>query len=137
MYIIAVAICAPAEPADTAESTTSSNHERLSGVYYEDEGRDYDPASSPSAFSSFNEKSPNANSDGQMKGRQPNIVLIVADDLGSNDVGFNGSPDIRTPNLDALAAEGVKLGNYYVQPVCTPSRVQLLTGVHEVNMLHK
>ena len=69
---------------------------------------------------------------GWERGRQPNIVLFLADDLGYNDVGFNGSPDIKTPNLDALAAEGVILKNYYVQPICSPSRSQLMSGVHEV-----
>ena len=57
----------------------------------------------------------------------PNIILIVADDLGYNDVGFHGS-DIHTPNLNELARNGVILENYYVQPSCSPSRSQLLTG---------
>ena len=47
------------------------------------------------------------------------------------DAGYHGS-DIATPNLDALASEGVKLENYYVQPSCTPSRSQLLTGLYQV-----
>ncbi len=59
---------------------------------------------------------------------RPNIVHIVADDLGWKDVGFNGCPDIKTPNLDKLAAEGVKLAQFYVQPMCTPTRAALLTG---------
>ena len=59
---------------------------------------------------------------------QPNIVHIVADDLGWKDVGFNGCTDIRTPNLDALAAGGAKFTQFYVQPMCTPSRAALMTG---------
>ena len=47
--------------------------------------------------------------------------------------GYHGS-EIKTPNLDAFAAEGVKLENYYVQPVCTPSRSQLISGRYQVNM---
>jgi arylsulfatase A-like enzyme len=59
---------------------------------------------------------------------KPNIVHIVADDLGWKDVGFNGCPDIKTPNLDALAAGGVKFTQFYVQPMCTPTRAALMTG---------
>ncbi len=59
---------------------------------------------------------------------KPNIVHIVADDLGWKDVGFNGCLDIRTPNLDRLAAEGAKLNRFYVQPMCTPTRAALMTG---------
>lgn len=60
-------------------------------------------------------------------GSQPNIIFILADDYGFNDIGYHGS-EIHTPNLDRLAAGGVKLENYYVQPICTPSRSQLLSG---------
>lgn len=60
--------------------------------------------------------------------RPPNIVIILADDLGFGDLGSFGSPNIRTPRLDALAAEGQKWTNFYVQPVCSPSRAALLTG---------
>ena len=58
---------------------------------------------------------------------KPNIVCIVADDLGWKDVGFHGS-DIQTPNLDKLAAAGARLEQYYVQPMCTPTRACLMTG---------
>lgn len=59
---------------------------------------------------------------------KPNIVLIVADDLGYADVGFNGGREIRTPNLDRLAATGVRLSRFYACPVCSPTRAGLMTG---------
>jgi len=59
---------------------------------------------------------------------RPHIIHIVADDLGWKDVGFNGCTDIKTPNLDKLAAEGAKLMQFYVQPMCTPTRATLMTG---------
>ena len=58
---------------------------------------------------------------------KPNLVYIVADDLGWKDVGFHGS-DIKTPNLDKLAANGARLEQFYAQPMCTPTRACLMTG---------
>ncbi len=59
---------------------------------------------------------------------KPNFVHIVADDLGWKDVGFNGCTDIKTPHLDKLAAEGARFTQFYVQPMCTPTRAALMTG---------
>ncbi len=59
---------------------------------------------------------------------RPNIILIVADDLGYGDVGCFGSTKNRTPNIDRLAQEGMKLTSFYGCPVCTPSRAQFMTG---------
>jgi arylsulfatase A-like enzyme len=58
---------------------------------------------------------------------RPHIVYIVADDLGWKDVGYHGS-EIRTPNIDRLAQDGARLEQFYVQPMCTPTRAALLTG---------
>ncbi|MFT0860066.1 arylsulfatase B [Ancylobacter sp. G4_0304] len=58
---------------------------------------------------------------------RPHILYIMADDLGFADVGFHGS-DIRTPNLDRLGAEGARFGQFYAQPMCTPTRAALMTG---------
>src|SRR5258708_34321140 len=60
--------------------------------------------------------------------KKPNILPIVADDLGWKGVGFNGCTDIKTPNIDALAAGGAKFTQFYVQPMCTPTRAALMTG---------
>jgi arylsulfatase A-like enzyme len=59
--------------------------------------------------------------------QRPNIIYVLADDLGWKDVGFHGS-DILTPNLDKLAAEGVRLERHYTAPMCTPTRAALMTG---------
>ena len=58
---------------------------------------------------------------------KPNIIVILADDLGSGDVGWRGG-EIKTPNLDKLAFSGARLEQFYVQPVCSPTRAALLTG---------
>ncbi len=59
---------------------------------------------------------------------KPNIIHIVADDLGWKDVGFNGCTDIKTPNIDGLAKGGAKFTQFYVQSMCTPTRAALMTG---------
>jgi arylsulfatase A-like enzyme len=58
---------------------------------------------------------------------KPNFVMILADDLGNVDLGYRGS-DIKTPNIDALAKDGVRLENFHGMPVCTPARAALMTG---------
>ena len=60
---------------------------------------------------------------------RPDIIVIICDDLGYGDLGVHGHPHIRTPNIDRLAAEGLRCSNFYsTAPVCSPSRVGLLTG---------
>jgi arylsulfatase A len=63
---------------------------------------------------------------------RPNLVLIMADDFGYECVTANGGESYRTPTLDRLAATGVRFEHCYVQPLCTPTRVQLMTGLYNV-----
>ena len=64
--------------------------------------------------------------------RQPNLVLIMADDFGYECVTANGGQSYQTPNLDRLARTGMRFEQCYVQPLCTPTRVQLMTGQYNV-----
>ena len=64
-------------------------------------------------------------------GNKPNIILIVTDDLGWKDVSYHGS-EIRTPNIDRLAKEGLELDRFYVAPICSPTRAGLLTGRYPI-----
>lgn len=74
--------------------------------------------------------------DSELKER-PNFILILADDLGYGDLGFTGSTQIKTPNIDALANSGVKCTNGYVSSaVCSPSRAGIITGINGVEFGH-
>ena len=65
---------------------------------------------------------------------KPNFIIILADDLGHGDLGYTGSSQIKTPNIDALAKSGIVFTEGYVSaPVCGPSRAGLITGRHQVN----
>jgi len=66
-------------------------------------------------------------------GLQPNILIILSDDQGWADVGWHGT-EIKTPNLDRLAAAGVKLEQHYVMPVCSPTRAALMTGRYPMRL---
>jgi len=65
--------------------------------------------------------------------KRPNIVLILADDLGWRDVGFNGA-EFETPHIDRIAREGVRFSQFYAYPLCTPTRAALMTGRSPVRM---
>jgi arylsulfatase len=66
--------------------------------------------------------------------RQPNIIVILADDLGYGDLGCYGSEEIRTPHLDRMAAEGLRFTSFYAQPFCGPSRSALMTGCYPLRL---
>src|SRR5512136_682874 len=69
---------------------------------------------------------------------KPNILVIVGDDMGYADVGFHGCKDIPTPNLDALAASGVRFTSGYVSgPYCSPTRAGLLSGRYQQRFGHE
>ena len=68
---------------------------------------------------------------GAKEASRPNIILMMCDDLGWGDVGFNGGTTIRTPHLDAMAGEGMRFARFYsAAPVCSPTRGSCLTGRH-------
>ena len=60
---------------------------------------------------------------------QPNVIFILADDLGYGDLGAHGNPRLKTPNLDRLRAQSVRFTDYHVAPMCTPTRGELMTGI--------
>ena len=62
---------------------------------------------------------------------KPNVILIVTDDVGYGDIGSYGAPDIRTPNIDSLAHDGVRLTDFYAAPQCTPTRAALISGRYQ------
>jgi len=63
-----------------------------------------------------------------MSGKRPNIILIMSDDLGYEAIGADGGSSYKTPVLDGMASNGIRFDNAHVQPLCTPTRVQLMTG---------
>jgi arylsulfatase A-like enzyme len=70
--------------------------------------------------------------------RKPNIIILLADDLGYGDLGFQGGKDVPTPHLDALAQSGTRCSNAYVTcPVCSPTRAGLLTGRYQQRFGHE
>ena len=62
--------------------------------------------------------------------RKPNIVIVITDDQGYGDLGSRGNPIIKTPNLDKLHDEAIRLTNFHVSTTCAPSRGSLMTGRH-------
>ena len=65
---------------------------------------------------------------GGEKPKRPNIIIILSDDQGWGDLSINGNKNLKTPNIDSLARRGATLDRFYVQPVCSPTRAELLTG---------
>ena len=73
----------------------------------------------------------NAQKKAAEKTKQPNIIIILTDDMGFSDVGTFGGKFVPTPNIDRIAKEGMKFTQYYsAAPICSPSRTGLLTGMH-------
>ncbi len=76
-----------------------------------------------------------ANADRDASCSKPNVLLILTDDQGFGDVAFQGNPCLKTPNLDALAAGGVRFTDFVASPTCSPTRAALMTGRHEFRSL--
>jgi len=72
----------------------------------------------------------NSDSPGNAAEKKPNIIFILADDLGIGDVGCYGADNYKTPNIDKLASEGMRFTNAYTAPLCGPSRATILMGRH-------
>jgi len=69
---------------------------------------------------------------------KPSFIIIFTDDQGYQDLGCFGSPDIKTPRIDQMAAEGIRFTNFYAQTVCGPSRAALMTGCYPLRLaIHK
>ena len=68
----------------------------------------------------------------KVEDQRPNIILIMADDLGYECLGANGGTSYQTPHLDRLAATGMRFEHCYSQPLCTPSRVKIMTGIYTI-----
>src|SRR5438874_3041958 len=62
--------------------------------------------------------------------RRPNVIVILSDDQGYGDFSCHGNPVLKTPNLDRLHKESVRLTDFHVAPMCTPTRGQLMSGLH-------
>lgn len=60
---------------------------------------------------------------------QPNVIIVMTDDMGYGEFSCNGNPNIKTPHIDQLADEAIRLTQFHVAPMCTPTRGQLMTGL--------
>ncbi|KAL4220553.1 hypothetical protein ACF0H5_020951 [Mactra antiquata] len=116
----------------TADQTSFPNHD--GGTQ---RASDADQQVSTNDASSINdEKNANKEEENQTirkTASQPHILLVITDDQGYNDVGYNEFTKVKTPYIDELARNGIILDNYYVQSTCTPTRGQLFTGRHEIH----
>lgn len=73
-----------------------------------------------------------AHAPAQVGTQRPNVVLIITDDVGYGDFGSCGAPDVRTPNIDSLARDGVRLTDFYANgATCTPTRAGLISGRYQ------
>ena len=63
-----------------------------------------------------------------IENKKPNVIIIMTDDQGFGDLGINENPNIMTPNIDKFASESIQFNNFFVSPVCAPTRSSLMTG---------
>src|SRR5207344_456489 len=64
-----------------------------------------------------------------MAAKKPNVIVVLSDDQGYGDFSLHGNPVLKTPSLDSLARQSVRLMDFHVAPMCTPTRGQLMTGI--------
>ena len=64
--------------------------------------------------------------------KPPNIIIFLTDDQGWGDLSINGNKDLNTPNIDKISREGTRFDRFFVSPVCSPTRAELLTGRYHV-----
>jgi len=74
----------------------------------------------------------NPNNPSKTIGKSVNVIVIMADDLGYETIGANGGRSYRTPEIDLMASNGMRFEHCYAQPLCTPSRVKIMTGIYNV-----
>ncbi len=109
----------------------SDDLQQFSTVAFEVEGASNDTV----RLSGLDNVDPNGDGTGFFRlERQPNFIIIFTDDQGYQDLGCYGSPDIDTPNIDLMAAEGMKFTSFYAQTVCGPSRAALMTGSYPMRV---
>lgn len=65
--------------------------------------------------------------------KKPNVILVLTDDQGIGDLGCHGNPWLKTPNIDAFYKQAVRMTDFHVSPVCTPTRGAIITGRYPVN----
>lgn len=70
----------------------------------------------------------------QIEDVPPNVIIILTDDQGWGDISSSGNVNVATPNIDAIAANGLKFNNFFVQPVCSPTRAELLTDIYHTKL---
>ena len=74
-----------------------------------------------------------AKSVSELKGSRPNIIFVMTDDQGYGDLACHGNPWLKTPNIDAFYEEALRMRDFHVSPLCTPTRAAIMTGRYPIN----
>jgi len=122
-FVVLVLVCMKGRPVGTVDVVPPPNATTFASSQAESLFASQSPVGTPTSAPSRAETSKLPTQ--QLK--NPNILYIVVDDLGIGDLGYHGS-GIRTPTMDSLARSGLRLSNYYVHPLCSPTRAAIMTG---------